>query len=609
MHSASSQDAKSRLLGLSTCLPSPELSNKSPFSTNEKYLEFLKESQSKPEDYWMKIADELSWDERPKAVGKPGDWFPGGLINIASICLEKSIERRGENAPCISELNPQTDEPVSISLGELRRNVCKIQAHLDTWNTPTGSPILVALPGGSEMIACILACLRSGHPVVPIDPTYSKSRIAARFLMGRCQGALCSEQVTQTIFDNDKIDLKVRSNIATPQNITGKEYGERAAKALPPMHPAFILADSLHRLYSIPSAGFAVQAISAYQHLLGGTDKHDLLWTLAPSHHASTLATIVGALIAGHPVGTLPISKSKDIESFQKVVEKTAASILFADVKTVLEAISPALEENLRPLLNGPDIFIIEGETLAPRVWNYVRRGLFNGQTHIAQVLSRPESGGFLAGPNPRVTPVRVSSVGLPAPGIDLSVIELKEGECPVGEGGILALSKPIPGLAIELQSTPLPLPLQVKARRDRPGYLWSMGEIKVERSKAERVTLPEIEAAIASVDEVSQVAVIRYYNETEEPRVKAFVQLVDADDVTAKDKIQHVLIQRCGKSGLPDDVQFVSSLPYSRSGKLLRSVLRRISKGDPLRQEDLQLISDPQIANEYLKEYTRSDI
>jgi len=151
-----------------------------------------------------------------------------------------------------------------------------------------------------------------------------------------------------------------------------------------------------------------------------------------------------------------------------------------------------------------------------------------------------------------------------------------------------------------------------MKTRRDKAGYLWSMGEVKAERSKSEQVTLAEIEAAIASIDEVSQVAVIRYNDENHVSRTRAFVQWGpepqgdspgeprdDADSEATK-RIKQALIEHCGESALPDKIQFVTNLPYSRSGKLLRSVLRRISKGDPLRSEDLHLISDPQIAVEY---------
>jgi len=215
------------------------------------------------------------------------------------------------------------------------------------------------------------------------------------------------------------------------------------------------------------------------------------------------------------------------------------------------------------------------------------------------QALSRPETGGFVAGPGASSLPVRPGSVSLPAPGFALTVVDPKKRLCLVGQGGLLALERPVPSLATELSGGDAPFVLGVRARADRDGSLWVMGEVTIPRAHEDQVSLPELEAVIAAVDGVEHAAAIRYEDAQGVTRTRAFVASPAGEAIL--ERLRAAVVAQLGERALPDSFQLVTRLPYSRSGKLLRSVLRRVSTGEIDGLEDVAVVADPEIVRELI--------
>ncbi|MCP4678692.1 MAG: acyl-CoA synthetase [Deltaproteobacteria bacterium] len=581
------------LLGVSTAAPPDKLKRGATFQSLEEYKSFLNDAQDDAAAYWSRLADKVTWSKAPAEVGGPGGWFPGGELNLSVSCLDEPARRFRGTEPVLWEIPPGSHEPAALTRDDLLGRVGWISSQVREWSLGPGDRVLVALPSGGPMLAATYACLRLGLTVVPMDPAYAGKRITRRARKLSCKGAIVDSQLLTSV------DLAVAHTLTMPTDTEAVTANPGTPIPVTAMHPAFVLADSAGQLFTIPGAGFLVQAISAYRNILDGRGDSDRLWVLAPSHHASTMAAATGALAAGGQVGFLPCEAASSTTSFLDMISAAGPRVLFSDVKTVMQAIRPAMEAGQRPMGDGPDLFIIEGEAVEPRIWAYLENGLFRSGTHVVQVLARPESGGFVAGPNPAVTPVRRSSVALPAPGFDIVILDAQGHECEPNHGGFLGLNKATPGLALELQKLVPPLAIEVKARRDVAGYIWTMGEVKVSRAGRDRVTIPELEAVIASVRGVDQVAMIRYRDKQGNSKSRVFFKPIrHADGLT--DEIRERIIERCGERAMPDSFQVVRALPCSRTGKLLRTVLKRLAEGESLSREDLDLISDPNLIEEY---------
>jgi acyl-coenzyme A synthetase/AMP-(fatty) acid ligase len=363
------------------------------------------------------------------------------------------------------------------------------------------------------------------------------------------------------------------------------------------MSPALVVADATGRLLALPAAGFLVQAKLAYRWLLDGRGGDDVHGFLCPSHHVSLLAGLAGALACGGVAAPLPLPADASGWGAPRALGVRVLLVRAKNLPPPPDAGAPP------PSHPGPELVALEGESVAPRIYHWVKGGLFAQDTHVVQVLSRPEAGGFVAGPCPGLIPVRPASVSLPAPGLDLWVVDRAGQPCPVHHGGLLSLRQACPGLPLELQREKPPWVLGVRVRMDADNGLWPMGEWSPPRGPS-ATSLPELEAVLAAMPGVEQAAVVAYNDAQGILRTAAFVRL--APDGPDLDQVRERLRQRLGDASLPDSLQSVAQLPMSRTGKLLRSVLRRVARGEEIPIEELESVADPETLRPLLPQNVR---
>ncbi len=574
---------RNKLLGISTYMPSDALAAQAKFSDANEYAVFLKDALKDRTRFWLENGSALNWVVPPESIGEPQDWFKGAKLRADS--LYASLAK--PDGAAVSTLDPETFEVTEHDASALMCRINWAAAELDKFGIGTGERVLIGVSTLDRVIVAVAACFKLGLTCVPMDPSRSLSRIPRRAGEAECEAAIL----------DPGIDLGLEtSNVI----MLGDETLDEGplSKLLGPMHPAFIIADSAGQLFTLPVAGFLAQSVSAYKNMFNGAPGGDTLWLATPAHYASYLSSAFGALLVGGSVGSVPLQAMRDTSEIVKAVDASDAKLIMSDVKTLVKACGPAMEKGERPEVAGPDVLVIDGEIVEPRLWSYLRGGLFDGETHVVQMLSRPESGGFVAGPNIAVTPVRSSSVSLAAPGFSVKVVQTNGRECDIGEGGLIALEEATPGMAIELQDAAPPINIQVKARRDQAGYLWPMGEVKLPRAKTKGVAIPELEAMIVSITGVEMAAVIRHQDPNGSKKIRAFVQ-PSGDPTGLEQKIRERIVETFGEKTVPDRFRLVKQLPYGRTGKLLRSVLRRYAEGQPLSSEDMGVIGDDEVIDE----------
>lgn len=559
--------------------PPKSLAAGSLFPDEGRWLDFLEKCARNPEAFFSGIGEELPWRDRPASTGGPGDWFPGGALSLADACLGAGARE----APCV--LWRAADGGIrSLSRAQLERPVAAAAARLRGAGIGAGDRVGIVSGTGPELAIALLACFGAGATAVPIRERAPAEGIASRIAAASCRAVLvASGRAEVPAGGPPRID--VRLDEAPADAAPG-------FAAVPSMHPALALFDAAGQAFAIPAAGFAVQAIAAHRYLLDGR-RDAPLWILSPPTHAATSAALVGALASGGVVGLADGAGADPgllagLPGRSALVDSGAAFALAA----AADGRSPGA-----PAPHGSlELLIVEGTSVEPRTLASLRDRLFDRGIHAVQALSRPECGGFVAGPYPPVTGVRFSSVSRAAPGLALAVIDPAGKPCPTGVGGMLALSSIPPAVALELQGAQPPAAVEVKARLDRDGNIWPLGEAHVALAGAGGARIAEVEAALAAMPGIEQVAVVRYAGPGGRQLSRAFVKPAPGADLSF-DGIRAALAAALGGSAVPESFSAVDELPYTRSGKLLRGVLRRVCAGEPLSDEELAMIKDPVVA------------
>ncbi|HOX43752.1 MAG TPA: AMP-binding protein [Myxococcota bacterium] len=574
------------LLGLGRLEPPEGLRAGARISGAAAYAELLRRAEQDPPAFWAEQARELPWRTPFAEAGGPGVWFAGGRLSPVQACLAGRAEE-----PVLTGWDGRA--ATTWSRAELGARVGALATVFQAWGLPPAARVLLALPRSTELLAAELACLWLGLTCVPLDPQLGDpGRVERRGQAAGCKAGVCEPAAAELLR-------------GLPRRLVLEPGWERAPSAPPeplalePMHPAVLHHESSGQAFAVPAAGLLVSALSAYRHLLDGRGAGDAHWLQVPAHHSTFAAVALGALAGG---GRLVLPRARSVQTPAELGAALAACrprVLVIQVRSLqryapAEAAPGAAPEEAAPRLAGPRLLVIEGEAVSPGLYREVRERLFDGQTHVVQALCRPEAGGFLAGPCPAAQAVRPASVMQAAPGFQVAVVDERGQPCPVNYGGLLALRAVAPSVALELQRLAPPLPNGVRMRIDREGLLWTMGEVRVDRPEELQVATSELEAMIASLEGVDRVAVVRFQAPGQEDRTWAFVQSTRGPGLA--ELVSARLRERLGPEAEPVSVQVVQELPYTRSGKLLRSVLRRIAEGDTQGLERVEAAADPDV-------------
>jgi acyl-coenzyme A synthetase/AMP-(fatty) acid ligase len=441
---------------------------------------------------------------------------------------------------------------------------------------------------------------------VPIadDPLRADAgRISRRALAAGCQAAILGEEALagERRLDPEALPVLHRLVLEATWDRTapsGPAPGGPASVVSAASEAGFIFGDASGRLYSVSRVGLALQGISSYRFLLDGRGEGDRHLVITPLHHSSFVVAALGTILAG---GTLVVLegglRAESGPALVADVVRTGArvAVLQARHLTRIQA-TLAADPAVAP---GPEVVVLEGEAVTPGLYQAVRQAFAARPSHVTQVVSRPESGGYLAGPYPPVCPVRPAAAGLSAPGLPLLIVDDHGKPCPESHGGFVAIAQAVPSLAVELAAQPLPVTIGVRARRDRDGLLWTVGEVQMEVAEVEPVSAPEIEAHVAGLDGVHEVAVVRSHPADGRPRTWVFARL-DPERIDVA-RIRAAITSHLGERAAPDEIYAVERLPYSRSGKLLRTVLKRIAVGDTAGLDGEGLVADPEAVRQLI--------
>ena len=629
--------------------PSGDWIKKSHVGSLEKYEKIYHDSVSNPDEFWGTIADRLKWYKKWDSVSdvdyKKADikWFLNGKLNVSYNCLDRHVEEgNGDKTAIIWEGNdPAEDKKYSYS--ELLIEVKKFANVLKSNGVIKGDRVCLYMQMIPELVIAMLACCRIGAVHSVVFGAFSADSLRDRINDSSCK--ILITQDTGVRGTKDNIPMKANADKAlleTPSissvlvvkrtgvdvaMIEGRDlwWHEQISSASNKCDPEEMDAeDPLFILYTSgstgkpkgvlhTSGGYLVYA--SYTHeMIFDYQKDDIYWCTADIGWITGHSYIVYGPMSNGATTIMfeGVPNFPDFGRFWDVVDKhnvnqfyTAPTALRALMK---EGNSWVKSRNLSSLR----LLGTVGEPIKEPEWQWYYDIVGRKNCPIVDTWWQTETGGILISPLPGATPIKPGSATLPFFGVQ-PVLLTDDGEEIDGNSvqGLLALKSSWPGQMRTIYGDHNRFFDTYfsqfsgyyftgdGARRDKDGYYWITGRVDdVLNISGHRIGTAEVEGAIGKADGVAEAAVVGFPHEIKGQGIYAFVTLMTGEEPSDKklSKIIESVVKDIGPHAKPDKIQFTPALPKTRSGKIMRRILRKIAEKDTDNMGDISTLADPSV-------------
>jgi len=635
--------------------PNIDLSKKAYISDLEQYQSICKKAKENYEGFWGDLANELLLWDKPftKILNQDSPpffkWFEDGKLNASYNCIDRHLKTQPNKTAIIFEADD--GEVTSVTYLELYKKVCKFANGLKTLKISAGDRVIIYLPMSIEAVVAMQACARIGltHSVVfagfsakslqeRIIDTQAKLIITAdaQFRGGKTlplKNAVddaislggCESITKVIIYNRAKTKINLTAKDILWDALTDGQSDKCEALPLPAEHPLFILYTSgstgKPKGVQHSTAGFLLHAINTCRWTFDIHDQ-DIYWCTADvgwitGHtYVAYGPTAMGATqVIFEGVPTYP-----DSSRFWQLIEKHKISIFYT-APTAIRALTKAssISPQTHPKnfnLSSLRILGTVGEPINPEAWMWYYENVGNNKCPIVDTFWQTETGGHVITPLPGATPLVPGSCTLPFPGIDIDIVDEAGNDVEWGNGGLLVIKKPWPSMIRNIWGDPerfkksyfpeelggnLYLAGDGAIRDKKTGYFTIMGRIDdVLNISGHRLGTMEIESALVSSSIVAEAAVVGRPHEVKGESVVAFVVLKGErpNKEEAKliiDKLKKWVSKEIGPIAKPDEIRFGDNLPKTRSGKIMRRLLRNLAKNEKI-TTDISTLENPDI-------------
>jgi acetyl-CoA synthetase len=605
----------------------------------------LRQAQQDLEGFWSDVANELDWFARWEKVleWKPpfAKWFVGAKTNLAHNCIDRHLKTwRRNKAAIIWEGEP--GETRVLTYHDLQREVCRFANMLRLLGVGRGDRVGIYLPMVPEAAIAMLACARIGavHSVVfgGFSADALRSRLAdaeAKVLVtadgGYRRGAIVplKANADEALRDAPSVEhvivlRRTGETVAMKggrdrwwHELAEKVSDECPAEPLDAEHPLFILYTSgttgkpkgvVHT-----TGGYMVHTYITAKWVFDLKDD-DTYWCTADVGWVTGHSYVVYGILANGAT-TLMYEGAPNYpepDRFWEIVDKYGVTILYTAPTAIRSFMKWGREWPRRHRLSTLRLLGTVGEPINPEAWIWYHEEIGKRRCPIVDTWWQTETGGILITPLPGVTPTKPGSATLPFPGVFAEVVSRDGTPVEPNRGGYLVIRKPWPGMMRTIYGDPDRYVQQYwsqipgsyftgdGARRDEDGYFWIMGRIDdVVNVAGHRLGTMEVESALVSHPAVAEAAVVGRPDEIKGQAIVAFVTLEAGYKPTEELKLElrdHVA-KEIGAFARPEEIRFTDALPKTRSGKIMRRLLRDVAAGketvgDTTTLEDLSVLA-----------------
>jgi len=609
-------------------VPSESFAGRAHIRSREEYDEIYSRSVRDPEGFWAEIASDLHWFKKWDRVlewNEPfAQWFVGGQINLSYNCLDRHLSTwRKNKAAIIWEGEP--GETRTLTYQQLHQEVCKFANVLKGLGIEKGDRVAIYMPMVPELPVAMLACARIGATHSIIFGGFSAEALKDRINDAEAKAVITADggyrrggvielkpAVDEALRDCPSVKQMVV--VERTKNKVHMEPGRdhwyhqlmQTASDVCPAEPL----DSEHPLYILYTSGTTGKP-KGIVHTTGGYSVHTYIttkWVFDLHDDDTYWCTADIGWVTGHSYivygplqnGATAVMyegapNTPDFGRFWAIIEKHKVNILYTAPTAIRTFIKWGEQWPLKYDLSSLRLLGSVGEPINPEAWMWYYKVIGKERCPIVDTWWQTETGGILISPIPGAIPTKPGSATLPFPGI-VPDIQTRAGES-VGDnqGGFLVITRPWPGMLRTIYGDPERFRQQYwsdipgcyftgdGARRDDDGYFWLMGRVDdVINVSGHRLGTMEIESALVSHPAVAEAAVVGRPDEIKGQAVSAFVTLESGYEVgpDLKEELRRHVAHEIGSMAKPDDIRFTDSLPKTRSGKIMRRLLRDIASG-----------------------------
>ncbi len=625
--------------------PPAEFAKKAQVSGMAAYEKLYRRSIEEPDAFWAEIAGELDWFtpwtkvldwQAPRA-----QWFAGGKLNLCHNCVDRhALGGRAEKTAILWEGEP--GEVRKLTFRELHGHVQRFANVLKDLGVKKGDPVAVYMGMTPELAIALLACARIGavHSVI-------FGGFAAQALIDRINDAQCVAVITQdgSFRRGAEVKLKKVVDEALAQCSSVKKvvvyqrtrsavemqpgrdfwWHELMEKAAPDCEAEPL--DAEHPLYILYTSGTTGQP-KGLVHTTGGysvgtyyTSKlvfdlkdDDVYWCSADIGWVTGHSYVVYGILQ-NGVTTLMYEGAPTCpgpDRFWKIIDDHKVTIFYTAPTAIRAFIRLGNEHVEKHSLASLRLLGSVGEPINPEAWMWYHEKIGHGRCPIVDTWWQTETGGVMIAPLPGAVPTKPGSATLPMPGIVPEIVTRDGKPLPKGQGGLLVIRRPWPYMARTIYGDPDRFEKTYwsdfpgsyltgdGARQDEDGYYWLMGRVDdVINVSGHRLGTMEIESALVAHPKVAEAAVVGRPDELKGQAISAFVTLEGGQKPSKelKDELRAWVAKEIGALARPDDIRFTDSLPKTRSGKIMRRLLRELAtgneiKGDTTTLEDFQVLA-----------------
>ena len=598
-----------------------------------------------PQAWWAAQAERLDWFQKWTRVLDDEDppfyqWFTGGTLNVSYNCLDRHvIAGRGDRIAF--HWRGEESQQRDISYSELLAEVQRLASALKDLGVRCGDVVGIYLPMIPEVIVSMLACARIGAPHNVVFGGFSAEAVRERMEFSQAKLLITADGAARkgaTAPVKDRVDevmgdlgtleriVVVRSKGTPCQMRPGRDvfYDEILAAAAPACPPEPL--DSEHPLYILYTSGSTAKPKGILHttggYLTGVSATHRYVFDLKPESDVYWCAADVGWVTGHSYIVYGPLANGATSVMWEgapdyphkgiwwELVERYGVSILYCAPTAIRACMKWGAQWPNKHDLASLRLLGSVGEPINPKAWLWYHKVIGSERCPIVDTWWQTETGAIMITPLPGITSTKPGSAVHAFPGVQAQVLDELTGE-PLGEGqGLLVLTQPWPSMLRTLykeherfietyfsrfgRETYL---VGDAARRDADGYLWVIGRIDdVVNVSGHRLSTAEVESAIVAHPEVAEAAVIGQHDEDTGQAIVAFVTLegdIDGDEQTVED-IRATVAERIGKFARPKRIIWSHDLPKTRSGKIMRRLLRDIAAGRAL--GDVTTLRDPAV-------------
>ncbi len=617
------------------------------------YQTMYRRSLDEPDAFWAEQAERFltwfkRWDRVQNSDLRAGRvrWFEGGQLNVSYNCLDRHLETRGDQTAIIWE----GDEPGQhkhITYRELHADVCRFANVLKARGVTKGDRVCIYLPMIPEAAVAMLACTRIGAIHSVVFGGFSPEALKDRIQNSECRTLITSDE---SVRGGRHTPLKANADKAVQEcpsirevivvrrtggnidwtegrdlwwhDLMASADAQCEAQPMDAEDPLFILYTSgstgkpkgvLHT-----TGGYLLQAAMTHKYVFNYQDG-DVYWCTADVGWVTGHSYIVYGPLANGAITLMfeGVPTYPDARRFWQVIDKHQVNIFYTAPTAIRSLMSQGDELVKQSSRKSLKLLGTVGEPINPDAWNWYYRVVGDSRCPVVDTWWQTETGAIMIAPLPHITPLKPGSATLPFFGVEPQLVD-NDGNVLEGEAeGNLVINRPWPGMLRSvygnhqrfidtyLSAYPGKYFSGDGARRDADGYYWITGRVDdVLNVSGHRMGTAEVENALVLHPKVAEAAVVGFPHELKGQGIYAYVTLMNGTQPSdqLRSELLDLVRQEIGPIAKPDVIQWAPALPKTRSGKILRRILRKIASNEIEGLGDTSTLADPSVIEQLIE-------